>query len=599
MNRAMSQKGQRCPQAFFSSQPAAVSSELALCCPLVLTTEFYSLCVSVAESRGNDGPPLSPTSTLATSSVASSQGDVEDRDLQHGNLSPPSPSNVYPGAYTDFYGFPSFPLSIYKTGDAWPVPTGIEAYRVPREARPVGYHPIQEVWDSLGVTIYKYLDSQGIMWSSIDPVRFAEQGGIAGPLHLWIGIEPKTLSFDLAVTAAHHCKEILTEHKFGDVEIAFRESTVTRSVGPRLLDHGLVVDSALDLRSPFTSALGVQIAPLDTHYEGTGGLYFRESRDIHRLWLLTNRHVALPPSEFSNELYHLKKSSQPAREMIVLGPDAFTDAVQAIMNKIGQEVELVKYYKDERESLGEDANDRARNRFQRLVANAEEAIVELTALHSEITQSWMLPMHRKIGYVLYAPPISTAPAPELYTEDWAMLNLYVDKFVSEKFKGNIAPYDFVAKMHPHPTDQSSFKYPRGGLLQVTGVLSKEEIRKPTQLDANGEKCILAIKNGGKSGVTVGRATGIESFVRVNGPGGLTWTSREIAVYSYSKTDGPFSAPGDSGSIVVNWQGRIIGQIHAGAGSTDSTDVTYLTPFHWLLEQIKKAFPDAFLYQIQS
>ncbi|KIO23493.1 hypothetical protein M407DRAFT_27021 [Tulasnella calospora MUT 4182] len=153
-------------------------------------------------------------------------------------------------------------------------------------------------------------------------------------------------------------------------------------------------------------------------------------------------------------------------------------------------------------------------------------------------------------------------------------------------------------MHRHATDRSSFKYPSGGLLQVTGVLSKEEIRKPTQLDANGEKCILAIKNGLASGVTVGRASGIESFVRVYGPEGKTWTSREIAVYPYSQKDGAFSAPGDSGSIVVNWEGRIIGQLNGGAGTTDSTDVTYLTPFHWLLEQIKKAFPDAFLYQIK-
>ncbi|KAG8905676.1 hypothetical protein FRB99_008449 [Tulasnella sp. 403] len=103
------------------------------------------------------------------------------------------------------------------------------AQRVLREARPVCDHPIKEVWDILGVRIYQYLDSQEIQWSSIDPVRFAEQGGDAGPLHLWIGVEPKTLSFELAKTAADHCKEILAEASFGDVEIASRESTVTRS----------------------------------------------------------------------------------------------------------------------------------------------------------------------------------------------------------------------------------------------------------------------------------------------------------------------------------------------------------------------------------
>jgi hypothetical protein len=46
------------------------------------------------------------------------------------------------------------------------------------------------------------------------------------------------------------------------------------------------------------------------------------------------------------------------------------------------------------------------------------------------------------------------------------------------------------------------------------------------------------------------------------------------VYSYSHDSGPFSDGGDSGSIVVNGKGQIVGLLTAGNGVTDSTDVTY-------------------------
>ena len=39
----------------------------------------------------------------------------------------------------------------------------------------------------------------------------------------------------------------------------------------------------------------------------------------------------------------------------------------------------------------------------------------------------------------------------------------------------------------------------------------------------------------------------------------------IAIYPYSQQDGAFSAPGDSGSVVADGNGRIIGILTGGAG----------------------------------
>jgi hypothetical protein len=34
----------------------------------------------------------------------------------------------------------------------------------------------------------------------------------------------------------------------------------------------------------------------------------------------------------------------------------------------------------------------------------------------------------------------------------------------------------------------------------------------------------------------------------------------------------------------------------GGGTNDETDITYATPYWWLEEQIRKTFPDCYLYQ---
>ncbi len=135
------------------------------------------------------------------------------------------------------------------------------------------------------------------------------------------------------------------------------------------------------------------------------------------------------------------------------------------------------------------------------------------------------------------------------------------------------------------------------LLQVTGVLKDEEIRHPQQLDANSERCLIVVKNGKATGTTLGRLSGMESFVRMHVDNGSKETSIEVAVYPYSNYDGVFSAPGDSGSVVLDSEGRIVGLLIAGAGANEDTDVTYITPYWWIEEQIRKEFPQSFLYEI--
>ena len=96
--------------------------------------------------------------------------------------------------YTNYCGFPSRPIFIYHAWVPWPRLTEPEVYRVPKESRPICKHPITAVWRQIGQRIYGYLDRIKVKWTLVDPVRFAEVGDTAGPLSLWIGVMPLSLS---------------------------------------------------------------------------------------------------------------------------------------------------------------------------------------------------------------------------------------------------------------------------------------------------------------------------------------------------------------------------------------------------------------------
>ena len=353
-------------------------------------------------------------------------------------------SDSYPGAFHDFYGFPSKPVAVYRTGDEWPLPTGLEAYGVPREARPICNHPIQAVWSTLGEQVYKFPDSLGVLWSTIDPVRFAEREEKAGPLYLWVGVHPRSLSFEGAKVAAVGCKKILAAAQFPDIEIAFRESVFTWSAGPKLLDHIPFISNehpTADIRSPFTGSLGVQIAPQNTpHIEGTGALYLCEGGQSDRVFLLTTRHVPLPPSVYGNEPYERKKIGRRHPDVLILSHKAYSDAVEDMMTKIRYGFYDVDWNKRRLAALGEAVEgevSKKRQEYKNMLEKAEKTIAAVDAIHSDITKHWSAESQRIFGHVVYAPSISVSTGPKQFTEDWALIELDSDKIDWSSFKGNV------------------------------------------------------------------------------------------------------------------------------------------------------------------
>jgi hypothetical protein len=146
-----------------------------------------------------------------------------------------------------------------------------------------------------------------------------------------------------------------------------------------------------------------------------------------------------------------------------------------------------------------------------------------------------------------------------------------------------------------PRIEGNYSYPEDGLLQAYDFVREAEMHNPQHIDIHGEKCLLVVKNGFATGTTVGHINGLESFTRFYEEYGISKKSLEIAVLPYNQMHGKFSDVGDSGSIVLDREGRIVGILTGGTGPTEQTDVTYLTPYWWIEEQIKAKFPSCFLY----
>lgn len=150
-------------------------------------------------------------------------------------------------------------------------------------------------------------------------------------------------------------------------------------------------------------------------------------------------------------------------------------------------------------------------------------------------------------------------------------------------------------MYLKPKDCTTLGYPFEHLLPLQGVIEEPELRRPQMLNADGERCLIVIKNGLTTGVRLRRATGIKSFVREYFQDGTQRTSIEWVILPCDHKSSVFSAPGDSGAIIVDGKGRIGGLLTGGAGETKYIDVTYATPFYWILQRIQAQFPNAYVH----
>ena len=500
-----------------------------------------------------------------------------------------------------YAGLPSTPVLVARTGTTpWEAPTGPEAYRKIKELRPVGDHKLKDVWeDNLALKLHALLDSVNVKWTSTDVVRIGNAGESSAPIILWIGVIPKSLSGNDGVIVASKCRGLLSNYNIVDVDVEIRESIIARSAGPRLLTPTYSSDPTVDIREPLTTTLGLPICAQRTPWaEGTGGFFISDGGNTKRVFLVTARHVVFEPNHDRNTLFKRENNSQPRYNVTLFGDVAFRKYLESIQAEIRGKALIVEH--QERRIGAVRGNNQAANRERRKAQHeleeAREAMEELNTFYRDVSTRWATPESRLLGHVILSPPISlgTGDRNERYTEDWAVIEIDSSKVNASNFNGNaidlgtrIPVDEFTKMMYPDVRNPPSFNYPDDRILKFRGTIPDDEMRRPRAFDQYGDPCLMVIKRGSATGLTIGRANDIVSYPRDYYSDGSSKTSKEWAILPFDSKSGAFSAKGDSGSVIVDGLGRIGGLLTGGAGNTPSRDVTYATPISFLLKRMRE------------
>ncbi|THV02724.1 hypothetical protein K435DRAFT_836237 [Dendrothele bispora CBS 962.96] len=491
-----------------------------------------------------------------------------------------------------YAGLPSAPILVARTSTTpWKAPTGPEAYPRRKELRPAGRHALVEVWeDNLAFKIHALLEN--VMWTSTDIVRI----GYADELELSSAPPPPVILWIVQ-------EVLLEEHGITDVDVEIRESVVTRSdsAGPKFFSstRAYSSDPVDGICTPLTTALGFPISAQSTPwFQGTGGFFVTEGADTKRLLLITARHVVFTPDMDDNEHFEHRDNSECRHNVTVFGNTGFERYLESIQTEIEGQTFMIKHQEGRIRAV-EGKNDplanKKRQKAQFALEEAKEAVEELKTFYQDVSTQWATPESRVLGHVVLSPPISVNVGGEGYTEDWAVIEVDASKVDSSNFSGNaidlgnlISPDKFTNMIDPNPQNRHSFTYPYDHILRLKGTIPDNEMRHPTAFDQNGEPCLVVIKRGNATGLTVGRATNICSYVRYYNDGmRSSEPSKEWTILPFDSKSGSFSDKGDSGSVIVDGRGRMGGLLIGGTGkNTQCLDLTYATPIDFLLRRME-------------
>ncbi|KAK0468804.1 hypothetical protein IW261DRAFT_1553797 [Armillaria novae-zelandiae] len=329
-------------------------------------------------------------------------------------------------------------------------------------------------------------------------------------------------------TVVFRCQKVFREFDIADVDVEMHESSVIRSA---------------DVQSPLTHALGLFIAAQATPYiEGTGGFFIVEGGDSKNLIVVTARHVVFPTKKGPNSKFERKSGSKPRSNNDTSYQELFASILTRI-RRLGFFIEHKERLLQAAEGKDNNMARRAHGKAQQTMDEANETTGALYAFYQDVEKKWKTHASHVLGRV--------SPLPEGYSKDYAII------------EGS------TEKMYPN----TNFKYPNDRLLKLDNIINDEELRHPTMLDQNDERCLVAIKNV--------KTTGVMSFYHI---------PKQWAILPYDNKFGLFSAPGDSSSVIVDGCGRIGGLLTGGAGYVD---ISYVTPIGFLMESIRaNGYPDA-------
>ncbi|KAI0041415.1 hypothetical protein FA95DRAFT_1501512 [Auriscalpium vulgare] len=508
------------------------------------------------------------------------------------------------------------PKLVFRTStDVFTPPTGPENDARPMQLLGVYYHNKlgqNNLWATIREAAVELLDNRKVQFTSVDLARFRweEQNTVSGRetvtsrVTIWVGVLPDSTTSEAAFESSQDILQLLNQHDIRDVDVAYRESVAQPRTGPALLAPVNNYHLLKDVLDRVTTTLGLPIAGLKTpRTEGTLGFYFGVGEDLYGV---TARHV-LFPEDLGNTQFRLHHSAGHRKEVILMGERGFDEFLAFIEDKIDTlktavtilERSVATYRRRAEDGNAQAATDLAL--FENDLKNTREAIESHEAFLATMKKDWSKLDDRVIGHVVWAPPITGRNKPHGYTQDVCVIKLNKKK-IGPNFLGNVIDLGteinsakFVKSMRNRADPQPEFYYPEDRLFKLRDILTHEQIRQPNNRDSKDDPVRFVIKRGQASLTTIGCLVEFESHERRYSIGG-PFDSVEAAIYPYDNHSGTFSRGGDSGALIAGAGAEFVALLTGGTGSTESSDITYGTPMHWLWEDvIEPQFPGASLY----
>ena len=487
-----------------------------------------------------------------------------------------------------YKGLHSKPLLVARTGmNEWQPPDGPEAFLPRKTIRPAGQHKIQGFWEEeIAPEMHALMEANNVDWTSTDVVRIGYATEAAVPLVIWIGVIPNTLNREHGHTIALECKKVLLKYKIDDVEVEIRESMVSHYAGLPLETPVPTYNPIAELLEPLSSTLGLPICGEKTpKANGTGGFYVFDGDS--KTYLITARHVLFNEHD-NNQLYDRKFSSQPRRNVLLFSPSRFKTYLEEIEESIVNERVMIDYGERSLQEAGTD--EAGRDYAETIMADANKRIDGIQQHYDYVTKYWSEDANRVLGFIRFSPPIVLHE--KHFTQDYALIEIAPDKIHPDSFTGNaidlgteISPKHLTQMLYQNPRNCHGFKYPPTRIFKIHGVIPKKDLSEPHMLDQNDRPCLIVMKRGVRTGLTVGRANEINSFARKYIANTPLQKTMEWVICPYDDSKFPFFAlEGDSGAAIVDCQGRLGGIV---TGGHDYRDIVYATPAFSILESLKE------------
>ncbi|CAK7241478.1 MAG: hypothetical protein STHCBS139747_002940 [Sporothrix thermara] len=482
---------------------------------------------------------------------------------------------------------------------------------------PVGRHRIHACWQAK--TLNRVCAAlEGLSWTSIDVMRIGrtELQECQRPIIVWVGVSATALAklsapWPLIASKLRAVRLALDADGLTDVECEMRKSELILTVddaSPRLLEPRRGADrqgsssSELLATLAVSTAVGQAISP--AHYQsstGTLGLYLatknepgKKRQDDAAVWALTCHHVVFPAGG---------QRTTPPAVMMLPTTAVLDDALSTINMEISEA----------RDSIAGARPRNAQTPDETLTWQvAQRRLHRGTQLLRVLSSFQASDEARVLGHVHHSPPrgVNNAKGEPAYTRDWALIALDRAKFPAAYRLENVVDLEMETSRKLHKlinthirsvagAPKPVYNFPPDKLIRLQGIVPVSEMlgRPPAHnllATHDGDPHLIVMKRGYTSEVTAGVVLDIQSVTR-HFSGSREVRSHELTVMHISgqraigdSTVNNFSGPGDSGAIVFDLKGRIVGMLTGGSGGHGQIDTTYVTPFKYLQDDIERA-----------